>query len=128
MKLLLDTHVLLWAAANSNSLSPAARTMIDKPENSLFFSAASLWEIAIKRSLDRPDFVVDPRQLRRALIDNGYEELPITGEHAASIDRLPPIHKDPFDRMLIAQALAEDLMLVTAEDMLTKYPAAIERV
>lgn len=96
MKLLLDTHVLLWAAGNPGRLSSSARELLEAPENELIFSAASLWEIAIKRGLGRDDFQVDTRVLRRGLLDNGYSELPITSEHAVAVEGLPPIHKDPL--------------------------------
>ena len=98
MKLLLDTHLLLWAAGSPYQLLTAARSLLEDPLNELLFSAASLWEIAIKRGLGRSDFQVDARVLRRGLLDNGYQELAITAEHAVSIDSLPPIHKKPFDR------------------------------
>ena len=103
MKLLLDTHLLLWAAAEPRRLSKQARALIDNPDNDLLFSAASLWEVAIKRGLGRKDFKVDARLLRRGLLDNGYGELPIISDHVVAIDGLPPIHKDPFDRILVAQ-------------------------
>lgn len=93
--------------------------------NALIFSAASLWEIAIKSSLGRPDFLVDARLLRRGLIDNGYEELPIRSEHAVAITTLPPIHKDPFDRLLIAQASVEGITLLTDDATLAGYPGPI---
>ena len=128
MKLLLDTHILLWAAGLPDRLSDVALGLIEDADNSLFFSAASLWEVAIKRALDRPDFQVDPRLLRRALLDNGYDELPVTSEHAVSLDRLPDAHKDPFDRILVAQALVEGLTLVTADDRLKQYPGTIRLV
>ncbi|MBC7502371.1 MAG: type II toxin-antitoxin system VapC family toxin, partial [Herminiimonas sp.] len=101
MKLLLDTHLLLWAAGEPHKLPQAARSLIEDVTNELVFSAASLWEISIKHGLGRLDFRVDARVLRRGLLDNGYQELPITSAHAVSIDGLPPIHKDPFDRMLV---------------------------
>lgn len=125
MKLLLDTHVLLWAAGEPERLSPGTRTLIEASEHELVFSAASLWEIAIKRSLGRADFVVDPRLLRRGLLDNGYTELPITSEHALAVDALPPIHRDPFDRILIAQATAAGMLLVTADPAVLRYPGPI---
>lgn len=128
MKLLLDTHVLLWAAGQPEQLSELARTLLEAPENELFFSAASLWEIAIKRGLGRPDFRVDARLLRRGLLDAGYSELPITSEHAVAIDSLPNIHKDPFDRMLVAQATAEGITLLTADASVGQYPGPICRV
>lgn len=128
MKLLLDTHLLLWAAESSRRVPRRARTLISNPENDLLFSVASLWEIAIKSSLNRPDFQVDARTLRRGLLDNGYIELPILSEHAVAIDTLPPIHKDPFDRLLIAQAAMEGITLLTDDSMVAKYPGPISLV
>lgn len=125
MKLLLDTHVLLWAAGQPERLSPAARMLLEDPQNVLLFSAASLWEVAIKRGLGRVDFQVDPRLLRRGLLDNGYDELSITSEHAVGVDSLPQIHKDPFDRILIAQAMVEGIILVTADPWVARYPGPI---
>jgi PIN domain nuclease of toxin-antitoxin system len=128
MKLLLDTHLLLWAAGTPDKLSAEARSFIEAPENELFFSAASLWEIAIKRSLGRDDFRVDVRLLRRGLLDNGYSELPVGSEHAVEIDSLPAIHKDPFDRILIAQAMVEGISLLTADSLVAQYPGPIQLV
>jgi PIN domain nuclease of toxin-antitoxin system len=128
MRLLLDTHLLLWAAGRPEHLPPAARTLLDDPANELLFSAASLWEIAIKRGLGRSDFRVDPRILRRGLLDNGYCELPVTSEHAVSIDALPLIHKDPFDRILVAQAIVEGITLVTSDLALAQYPGPVRHV
>lgn len=125
MKLLLDTHVLLWAAGSPAQLPPAARATLEDPDNELMFSAASLWEIAIKRGLGRADFQVDARVLRRGLLDNGYLELSITSEHAVFIDSLPAIHKDPFDRILIAQATVEGITLLTADALIAQYPGPI---
>lgn len=128
MKLLLDTQILLWAAGHPERLSAAARKQLSDPKNELLFSAASLWEIAIKRSLGREDFRVEPRLLRRGLLDNGYIELPITGEHAVSLDSLPDLHKDPFDRILLAQALTEGITLLTADTQLARYPGPVRKV
>lgn len=128
MKLLLDTHLLLWAAQDAKRLSKAARVLIDDVENEVLFSAASLWEITIKSALDRADFQVDSRVLRRALLDNGYTELAITGEHAINIDRLPAAHKDPFDRLLVAQATVEGILLLTSDARLAHYPGPIRKV
>ncbi|MDO9385447.1 MAG: type II toxin-antitoxin system VapC family toxin [Thiobacillus sp.] len=125
MKLLLDTHMLLWAAGSPDQLSPAARALLEDLNNELVFSAASLWEIAIKRGLGRADFQVDARVLRRGLLDNGYLELSITSEHAVFIDSLPAIHKDPFDRILIAQATVEGITLLTADALVAQYPGPI---
>lgn len=128
MKLLVDSHLLLWAAGSPERLPAKARSLFEDPDHALLFSAASLWEIAIKRRLGRSDFQVDPRLLRRGLLDNGYGELPVTSEHAVMLDALPPIHKDPFDRMLVAQAHVEGITLVTADDIIGKYPGAIWKV
>lgn len=128
MKFLLDTHILLWAAGRPDRLSPSAVRLLEEPEHHLFFSAASLWEIAIKSGLGRPDFQVDPRVLRRGLLENGYSELPVTSFHAVNIDSLPPLHKDPFDRILLAQAIAESISLVTADDQLAQYPGPVRKV
>ena len=128
MKLLLDTQILLWAAGHPKRLSTAARKLLDDPRNELLFSAASLWEIAIKNTLGREDFRVEPRLLRRGLLDNGYGELPITSQHAVSIDSLPHLHKDPFDRLLLAQALCEGVTLVTADTQLARYPGPVRKV
>ena len=100
MKLLLDTHLLLWAAGEPRRLSKQARRLIDNSENELLFSAASLWEVAIKRGLGREDFKVDARLLRRGLLDNGYSELPIISDHVVATESLPQIHKDPFRQSL----------------------------
>jgi len=128
MRLLLDTHLLLWAAGQPDRLSAAARTLIDAPQNELLFSAASLWEVAIKSGLGRDDFQVDVRLLRRGLLDNGYHELAITSEHAVAIDGLPPVHKDPFDRILVAQSMIEGIILLTADPLVAQYPGPVQRV
>jgi PIN domain nuclease of toxin-antitoxin system len=128
MKLLLDTHVLLWVAADSPSLSAQARELIDDPRNELFFSAASLWEIAIKKGLGRADFQVDARVLRRSLLDNGYSELPIASEHAVGVEGMPAIHKDPFDRILVSQATVEGITLLTSDSLVAQYPGPVQRV
>ena len=125
MKLLLDTHVLLWAANSPAKLTKNTRILLTKVENELLFSAVSLWEITIKNQLGRDDFHVDPRLFRRALLDNGYSELSITSEHAITVDILPPVHNDPFDRLLIAQSIIEEVTLVTADAMIARYPGSI---
>ena len=128
MKLLLDTHLLLWTAGQGNRLSAIARRLIDKPENELLFSAASLWEVVVKRGLGREDFQADPRLLRRGLVDNGYSELPIVSDHIVAIESLPPIHKDPFDRILVAQATVEGITLLTTDSLVAQYPGPIRTV
>ena len=128
MKLLLDTHLLLWAASEPGRLPLPALAEIENPSNELLFSPASLWEVAIKRGLGKEGFAVDPRLLRRGLLDNGYQELPITGEHAVAIDGLPAIHKDPFDRILVAQAIVEGIILLTVDDLVARYPGPIRKL
>jgi len=122
MKLLLDTHVLLWAAAGSG-LSANAVGLISDPDNELHFSAASIWEIAIKASLGRPEFALDAGVFRRELLESGYEEVSIAGSHAVS--GLPDLHRDPFDRMLIAQAMVEGITLLTADRAVLAYPGPV---
>jgi PIN domain nuclease of toxin-antitoxin system len=128
MKLLLDTHLLLWAAGQPERLSAAAHGLLADPGNELVFSAASLWEVAIKSALGRADFVVDARLLRRGLLDNGYLELPVTGEHAVAVGGLPPIHKDPFDRLLAAQSKVEGILLLTCDPLVAQYHGLVQRV
>ena len=128
MKILLDTHVLLWAAGVSSRLRDGARSLVEDPGTEVVFSAASLWEVAVKNALGREDFRVDPRLLRRGLLENGYTELPVTGAHAVAVDLLPPIHKDPFDRILVAQAQVEGITLLTADDVVARYPGPIRAI
>ena len=128
MKVLLDTHVLLWAAVMPSRLREGARSLIENPATEVVFSAASLWEVAIKRGLGRKDFDVDPRLLRRGLLEQGYTELPVIGAHAVAVDLLPPIHKDPFDRILVAQAQVEGITLLTADDVVARYPGPIRPI
>ena len=128
MKLLLDTQLLLWAAGAPRRLSAQARKLFEDESNELLFSAASLWEIAIKSTLGRDDFKVQPRVLRRGLLDNGYTELPITSQHAVGIDSLPDLHRDPFDRLLVAQAQCEGITLVTGDAQLARYGGPVRKV
>jgi len=128
VKLLLDTHLLLWAALDPYKLSASALTLLEADDSELFFSAASLWEIAIKSALERANFQVDPRVLRRGLLDNGYTELPITSEHAVAVSSLPSLHKDPFDRMLVAQATVEGITLLTSDAIVSQYPGPVRAV
>lgn len=121
MKLLLDTHILIWVAQDSPLLSSKARALIANLDHELYFSAASLWELAIKNSLSRTGSVIDTARLRRQLLLNGYTELPITSAHAMAVENLPPIHRDPFDRLLFAQASTESLQLLTADALLVQY-------
>ncbi|PFG53688.1 PIN domain nuclease of toxin-antitoxin system [Marinobacter sp. LV10R520-4] len=128
VNLLLDTHILLWAASDAMQLSPEAKELILDQENTLYFSAASLWEVVIKNGLGREDFKVDPHLLRRGLVENGYRELPITSQHTLAVGHLPDIHKDPFDRILVAQAQAEGFLLLTADELVMRYPGPIRCV
>lgn len=128
MRLLPDTHLLLWLVEEPPDLSAQARDLLEDRTNDVMFSVTSLWEVAIKFALGRPDFQIDPRVLRRGLLDNGYAELPVLAEHALATVSLPPIHKDPFDRMLIAQATVEGMMLLTADPILARYPGPIRLV
>ena len=125
MKLLLDTHVLLWAAGAPQRLPPDARDLMSAPATELVYSAASLWEIAIKNGLGRASFSVDPRLLRRNLLEHEYRELAISGAYAIAVDLLPAIHRDPFDRILVAQAGIEGLTLLTTDETLARYPGPI---
>ncbi len=125
MIILLDTQILLWASSVSDRLPTEASDLISNPANDLIFSAASLWEVTIKNNLQREDFSVDPHLLRRSLLDHGYRELSITGAHAVAVDLLPMIHKDPFDRILIAQAQIERMTLLTTDARLGEYPGPI---
>jgi PIN domain nuclease of toxin-antitoxin system len=128
MKLLLDTHLLLWAAGEPKRLSKPARRLIEDPHNELLFSAVSLWEVAIKRRLGREDFKVDARLLRRCLLDNGYSELPIISDHVVATESLPLLHRDPFDRILVAQATVEGVTLLTIDSLISQYAGPIKTV
>ena len=128
MNFLLDTHLLLWAASEPKRLSAKARALLLAPDNQLIFSSASLWEISIKRTLGRTDFDVDPRRLWRMLLVNGYRELPVTSEHSIAVNDLPLLHKDPFDRILVAQARVEGLVLLTVDKAVAKYGEGVRKV
>jgi PIN domain nuclease of toxin-antitoxin system len=128
VRLLLDTHLLLWTVGPDERLSSQARRLIGDPENELLFSVASVWEVAIKYGRARDDFQVDPRLLRRALLDNGYRELAVTGEHAVAVANLPPLHRDPFDRILVAQSVVEGITLLTSDPRVAQYPAPVRKV
>lgn len=125
MIFLIDTHLLLWGLGEPERLPSAARNLFDDADHEFWFSAASIWEIAIKRARGRPDFEADPRRARNALLANGCIELVISSEHAAAISDLPPIHKDPFDRLLIAQARCEGVALATSDEVVARYPGNI---
>lgn len=128
MRILVDTHLLLWATADSRRLTPLARRLITDPVNEVHYSAASLWEIAIKLALRRRDFEVDLPLLRESLGEMGLYELPVTGAHAQRVLTLPSVHKDPFDRLLVAQAEDEGLVLVTNDALLAGYGQSVKLV
>ena len=128
MNYLLDTHVILWAAYQPERLSSTARRRLLDDESALWFSVASLWEVTIKRALDRPDFHIDPTVLRAGLLANGYLELAIQGRHCLTLATLPPLHRDPFDRMLVAQAVADGLTLLTADSLVAAYDGPIQLI
>ena len=125
---LLDTHLLLWAAGSPRRLSARARTLIDDPTSGLMFSAAAVWEVAIKSRLGRTDFRADARLLRRGLLENGYSELAIESDHTLATLDLPEVHKDPFDRIQVAQARVEGLVLLTTDDVVADYGSPVELV
>jgi PIN domain nuclease of toxin-antitoxin system len=128
VRVLLDTPLLLWAAAEPDRLPAAARRLIEDPAVTPLASAASLWEVAIKAALGRPDFTVDARLLHRGLREAGYGDLPVTAAHAAAVADLPLLHRDPFDRLLVAQARCEGVILVTADPFVAQYPGPVQRV
>ena len=128
MNILPDTHLLLWAALDPDKLSEQAVDSLSDKRNTLHFSPVSLWEIVIKNGLQRPDFSVDPQLLRRGLIENGYEELPVGSRHVLAVGSLPPLHRDPFDRLLVAQAGSEGFVLLTADRALADYGGPVRLV
>jgi PIN domain nuclease of toxin-antitoxin system len=128
VKYLLDTHLLMWAVREPERLSSEARMLLANAENELVFSVVSIWETAIKSGLVKASFGTDPRLLRRRLLDNAYIELPLLSTHAVAIDMLPPIHKDPFDRILVAQATVEGITLLTVDPLVARYPGPIKKV
>lgn len=119
--LLLDTQLLLWLAFTPDRLSARARRQLEDPTAPLAFSLASIWEVAIKTSLSRPDFSVDPALLHRSLLSEGFAEVPILAPHLIRVARLPWLHRDPFDRLLVAQALEDGLTLLTSDAHLKGY-------
>ncbi len=128
MNLLIDTHLILWAAGQPEKLSKEASDLMSDKDNQLIFSAASLWEITIKLSLGREDFRVEPHLLRRGLLDNGWNELLISSQHTIATGDLENIHKDPFDRLLLAQATIEGITLLTADEQIARYQGPIRKV
>ena len=127
MRVLPDTHLLIWAAEQDDRLPQAVDAILNDPLNQVFFSPVSLWEIAIKARLNRPDFQIDPFAFARGLLDYGFMELAVRSEHALAVFRLPALHRDPFDRLLIAQATVEQVVLLTADELVARYPGPIQR-
>lgn len=125
MNLLLDTHVALWAITDSPKLPKKARELIASPKSSVWISAATVWEIAIKHSLGRGDMPVSSQDALRYFRDSGYRFLPIEPEHAAAVEDLPAHHADPFDRLLVAQALVEPMRLMTHDSIVARYSNTI---
>ena len=121
MRVLLDTNVLLWVVTEPARLSQDTQTFVRDRSNDVMFSAVSIWEIAIKFGLRRVDFRVDPRSVAKEARDGGFRELPLTASVAAMVDTLPAFHRDPFDRLLIAQAIAVSARLLTADQTLARY-------
>ncbi|MEG9530344.1 type II toxin-antitoxin system VapC family toxin [Mannheimia indoligenes] len=122
MKILLDTHILLWMAWDKKEkFSPQILELLEDPNNELYFSLASLWEISIKSALGKPDFEVDVSALEQGLVNAGFRTLPIVLPHILKQSELPLIHRDPFDRMLIAQAEIEKFFFLTADNVILQY-------
>ncbi|EAQ76476.1 MULTISPECIES: type II toxin-antitoxin system VapC family toxin [unclassified Synechococcus] len=125
MDLLLDTHLVVWAMGSPQRLPPGLAEMLEDPRHTPVFSVASLWELVIKQGPGRPDFNVQPAVLRRALLEGNWQELAIEARHALAVAQLPPLHRDPFDRLLLAQATVDGLLLITADSQLAAYPGPV---
>lgn len=125
MKVLPDSHILAWFAEDDANLTEEMREVLENADNNLLFSSASIWELTIKRALNRVGFNIEPSVLHRALLANGFEEIPVTSSHALTVGILPPIHKDPFDRILIAQAMVEGALLLTSDETIAQYDGPI---
>lgn len=128
MRLLVDTHVLLWAAAEPARLPAAVRRRLESLDNQVLFSAASIWELAIKLQIGRIALGVMPEELAEEAVRRGFDALPVTAAHAAAVRRLPLHHRDPFDRLLLAQALHEPARLLTADRPLARFGEFVEVV
>lgn len=128
MRILLDTHVLIWAVADSDRLTPNIAEALQDTANDVLFSAASIWEIAIKYRLKQPGFIHEPNEIARAALETGFAELPVHAAVAASVATLPLHHRDPFDRLLVAQALAEPAVVYTTDAQLEQYSDLVKRI
>lgn len=124
MRVLLDTHLLLWALASPSKLSTKTRARIESSE--VFASAASIWEVSIKSALGK--LHANPKEVASAVEPAGFDHLHISAEHAAAVAELPHVHRDPFDRLLVAQARVEQMILLTNDDLLRGYGDAVEVV
>ena len=123
MKILLDTNLLIWAAADE--LPSEAIPYIEDEKNTLLFSSASIWEVVIKHGLGRTDFIIDPASLYSGLLSAGYQELSITARHTLLVSNLSKLHKDPFDRILLAQSAFEGIPLLTSDEQLSQYHSSV---
>jgi PIN domain nuclease of toxin-antitoxin system len=128
MRILLDTHILIWTITTPERLGPEAQAAILDTGNDILFSAASIWEIAIKAALRRTDFIARPEIVAREALEIGFIELPVRADAASRVAELPLLHRDPFDRLLIAQAITEPATLFTADDVLVPYSELVKRV
>lgn len=128
MNLLLDTHVALWAIADSPKLPQTARELILSPRTNIWISAASVWEISIKHALGRGDMPVSGHDAMRYFRESGYRFLPIEPEHAVAVESLPAHHQDPFDRILVAQALTEPMRLMTHDPLVALYSDTVIKI
>ncbi len=128
MRILLDTHLLIWLVGASERLPSSAREAIENSNNQLFFSAASIWELSIKTSTGGARLELPPEILHRQLLDHNFHELPVTATHGLAVCGLEQIHKDPFDRILIAQAMSEGMLLLTSDETIARYNGPIRLV
>jgi PIN domain nuclease of toxin-antitoxin system len=122
---LLDTHILIWAAISPHKISPELASLLSDPSNHLYFSSASIWEISIKESLGKRDFHVSSNKLHDGLVENGYNEIKVSALHAMGVIKLPFIHRDPFDRILVATAIWENMPLLTNDSTLSPYHSLV---
>ena len=128
MRVLLDTHILLWALAEPRRLDRETRATIESSDTEVLFSAASIWEIALKSGLGRSDFAFDAEEIAQAALDTGFTEVAVRAKAAALVARLPLLHRDPFDRVLVAQAIVEPATLYTADQQLVPYSDLVRHV
>ena len=125
MNFLLDTHILIWAAISPHKISSELASLLSGTSNHLYFSSASIWEISIKESLGKKDFKVSSKKLHGGLTENGYKEIKVSALHAMEVIKLPFIHRDPFDRILVATAIWENMPLLTNNSPLSAYHSLV---